>query len=572
MVRRWAEDARLLRSVVDSLEGRVYILADDGTILGTNLGWQGFHEAMQITTDRTELGENFLTVISQSSIPVAKDLVAILRDVIERGIEDQAMKFHPPGDPERWCVMRVHPIRDHDRGRAMATFIDITQGMRTQDELHKITAEAQGLASAFADEKSLLTDVLAAIPHFVYWKDHDLRYVGVNQAFLTMRHLNDDSCVLGRVETEIGLDDALSALLCNIEPRVLHDGQRAEGQQVSLTGTDGTERRILFSVLPHISGQHAGDEQIIGVIGVGADITHVTTLERQLAQANRMEAIGQLAAGVAHEINTPVQYVSDNTRFLAEAFDDLCTLLGTIASTVTNVSAVDQDAWAELLQQAVAAVDLEFLTSEIPEAIAQSQEGLNRVGQIVRAMKDFAHPGHGLTLADINRAVQTTVDVSRNEWKYVAHLETDLDPDVGLVSCYETELKQVILNLIVNSAQAIQELQERTKDLDLRKISITTRREPGAVRIVVADEGPGTSEEIRRRIFDPFFTTKEVGRGTGQGLSIAYVTIVQKHGGTIDVVSSPGAGAEFTIVIPAEPPDIPAAGSEGASNEASPVP
>jgi signal transduction histidine kinase len=277
------------------------------------------------------------------------------------------------------------------------------------------------------------------------------------------------------------------------------------------------------------------------VIGIGADVTRISSLERQLNQANRLEAIGQLAAGIAHEINTPIQFVSDNTRFVEQSFSQLL-------STVTKL----RDAIADLDPD----LDLDFLIEEVPTALTESLEGLGRVAQIVRAMKDFSHPGHGRGDVDVNRAVESTVQVARNEWKYHAELTLDLGADVGLVPCYEGELKQVILNLIVNSAHAIQAA-SAGRDGGLGHITVRTARTPDDIRITIADDGIGMDQATQQRIFDPFFTTKEVGKGTGQGLSMAYATIVQKHGGAIHVESSPGAGAEFTISIPAHAADDP---------------
>jgi two-component system, NtrC family, sensor kinase len=172
------------------------------------------------------------------------------------------------------------------------------------------------------------------------------------------------------------------------------------------------------------------------------------------------------------------------------------------------------------------------------------------VARIVRAMKDFSHPGQGCAETDLNRAVESTAQVSRSEWKYVAELDLELDPSVGLVRCYEGELKQAVLNIIVNAAQAIGEDRSRSGRTELGKIRVGTRRDGSVVRISVTDDGPGMDEATRARVFDPFFTTKEVGRGSGQGLTISHASIVTKHGGSIDIASAPGAGTTFTISIP----------------------
>jgi signal transduction histidine kinase len=202
------------------------------------------------------------------------------------------------------------------------------------------------------------------------------------------------------------------------------------------------------------------------------------------------------------------------------------------------------------LDRLAADVDLGFLMTEIPKAIEQSLEGLNRVAEIVRAMKQFSHPDQDEPeLADLNRAIENTVTVARNEWKYVADVELDLDPELPAVPCRAGRFNQVILNLIVNAAQAIGELvgdgaQERGK------IHIMTRRGQGYVEIRVADTGTGIPARIRSRIFDPFFTTKQVGKGTGQGLAITHNIVVEQHGGSIEFETEEGKGTTFILRLP----------------------
>jgi signal transduction histidine kinase len=202
-------------------------------------------------------------------------------------------------------------------------------------------------------------------------------------------------------------------------------------------------------------------------------------------------------------------------------------------------------------------LDLDFLSQEMPGALAESREGLARVTEIVRAMKDYAHPGSGRADVEVNRAISSTVQVCRNEWKYQAVVRLELDPAAGTAPCFEGELKQVILNMIVNAAQAIAEDRNRGNRTGLGTITIATRREVDHLIIRIADDGPGMDENVRRRAFDPFFTTKDVGKGTGQGLSLAHSVIVTKHQGRIDLESVPGQGTTFTLHLPLHAPDTP---------------
>jgi signal transduction histidine kinase len=199
--------------------------------------------------------------------------------------------------------------------------------------------------------------------------------------------------------------------------------------------------------------------------------------------------------------------------------------------------------------------DVGFLRSELPEALRQSREGIKQVADIVRAMKEFSHPGTTeKTLTDINRAIESTVAISRNEWKYVADLVTDLHPAVRLIPCLPGEINQVFLNLIVNAAHAIAET-ETNRAGKKGTIRVSTRFDDEGAEVRISDTGTGIPDAVLARIFEPFFTTKEVGRGTGQGLAIAHAVICKKHGGSIQVETKIGAGTTFCIRLPACPDD-----------------
>ncbi|MCA9299792.1 MAG: PAS domain-containing protein, partial [Phycisphaerales bacterium] len=285
------------------------------------------------------------------------------------------------------------------------------------------------------------------------------------------------------------------------------------------------------------------------------DVSQRRALERQLAHAQKLESIGQLAAGIAHEINTPTQYIGDNTRFLEDAVAEIMPLVrGLEALLASEPGQMDASALDDLRARATAA-DLEFLSEEMPKAIAQSLEGIQRVSRIVSAMKEFAHPGNGTKSSiDLNRAISSTITVARSEWKYVADAITDFDPDLPPVPCLPGDLNQVVLNLIVNAAHAIQDaVGDGGQRGERGRITIATRHDGDVVEIRVSDTGCGIPEEIRERIFDPFFTTKEVGRGSGQGLALAYDVITNKHSGTIDVESVVGEGTTFILRLPLTP-------------------
>ncbi|WP_457674111.1 ATP-binding protein [Thiolapillus sp.] len=284
--------------------------------------------------------------------------------------------------------------------------------------------------------------------------------------------------------------------------------------------------------------------------GLLLDIDDRKSLEAQLAQSQKLEAVGQLAAGIAHEINTPTQYVSDNTHFIREAFEDIIHLLGVYREYVLDgeSSGVSRADLVGLEDE----IDLEYLKKEVPAAIEQAQEGLQSISRIIGAMKQFSHPGTDeMGTVDINKLLQNTVTISRNEWKYVARVDMDLSPEICHVTGYSNQLGQVFLNLIVNAAHAIAGIGGEKREEEGR-ISISSRMADDSLEIRIADNGPGIPRDMMEKVFNPFFTTKEVGKGTGQGLAIAHDIIVNKHKGSLTLQTMDEPGAEFVIRLPLE--------------------
>jgi PAS domain S-box-containing protein len=287
--------------------------------------------------------------------------------------------------------------------------------------------------------------------------------------------------------------------------------------------------------------------QRTGFLLLAADLTEKVALDTQLRQAQKMESVGQLAAGIAHEINTPIQYVGDNMRFVQEAFSDLLELVRAVGEAASGSPI------AACVAQAEERADLSYLKEEVPRAIQQGLEGIDRVSRIVRALKEFSHPARDKTATDINRAIESTITVARNEWKYVAEMVTELDPSLPPVHCLPSGVNQVVLNLVVNAAHAIA---DKVGDGSSAKgtITVTTAKVDEWVEIRVSDTGAGIPESIRGKIFDPFFTTKGVGKGTGQGLSIVHSVVVKDHGGTITLDSEVGRGTSFLVRLPLRSP------------------
>lgn len=284
------------------------------------------------------------------------------------------------------------------------------------------------------------------------------------------------------------------------------------------------------------------------------DLSQHVAREQQLGIAQRLESIGRLAAGIAHEINTPIQYIGDNIRFLEKSYASMAKVLREFLTCLAGVrQGEDPQPHLTRIEAAIAGADLDFLEAEIPAAIAQSLEGVEHVTSIVLGMKKFSHPDREeWRYADLNQALRDALLVARNEWKYVAEVTTDFDTALPLVSCLAGDLNQVFLNIIINAAQAVEEaVRERGGK---GSIEVSTRRTGEWAEIRVQDSGVGIPTSCRDKIFDPFFTTKEVGRGTGQGLAIAHSIVVDKHGGAITVQSKEGNGACFLIRLPLHGP------------------
>lgn len=277
-------------------------------------------------------------------------------------------------------------------------------------------------------------------------------------------------------------------------------------------------------------------------------------MQLMLSHSQKLESVGQLAAGVAHEINTPMQYINDNTQFLQKCLNDIIPILKSHRKLLQFCE--DHSASGKVVQEAKAVVqniDLEYLLDESQQAAKQTLEGIDRVIQIVKAMKDFSHPGEDTKVPlDLNRAIETTLAVARGEWKYIADVKTDFDENLTPVLCLPSEFNQLILNILINAAQAIKEVVDSDKN-KRGTITICTKQIDQMAEIRISDTGPGIPEKIRTKIFDPFFTTKPVGIGTGQGLSISRAIVVHRLHGSIEFETVMGNGTTFIILLPIEP-------------------
>jgi len=442
----------------------------------------------------------------------------------------------------RWVSSTKVPL--HDASGKTTGLVGVSRDITQQKQYEEELRAQQESFRALTDNAP---DAIARI-------DRDLRFVYVNQVLGKIFDRPAEQ-FLGRTNHELNLP--AQEQWNGATRRVFETGQiiTFEFQTEFPAGIRHFEVRLV----PERS--QAGKVQF--VLGLTRDITEERKIEKerqmmelQMRQSQKLESIGQLAAGIAHEINTPTQYVGDNTRFLKDAFGSIIGMMQDYGSLLAAAKAgtIPPEQVANI-EAALVSRDIEYLFAQIPAAIQETLEGVDRVSKIVRAMKEFSHPGgKEKSAADLNKAIEGTTVVARNEWKYVADLKLDLDPELPLVPCFLGEFNQVVLNLIVNAAHAIGDVVKKNPGT-MGVITIQTRRDGDHVAMRVSDTGTGIAEANRGKIFEPFFTTKDVGKGTGQGLALIYNSIVKKHGGTASFETEMGKGTTFIIRLPITPPN-----------------
>ena len=440
----------------------------------------------------------------------------------------------------RTWEIAAYPLDPAFRPTRWASWAALAAGLLLTSLLAVYLAERRTAEAALrcSEERARMLFATIPIPVWVYERAR-LNFLEVNEAAVKHYGYSRDAFLHMKI-TDIRPPDEVERLTQHLEQdwsaRQSSTGWKHRTQ-------DGRIIEVEISSHPLLYDGHEAE------LVVARDVTARTQLEIDLRHAQKLEAVGGLAAGIAHEINTPIQFVGDNTQFLQEAFTDLAKLF--LKYHQICETAADGGSEPGLLEELIEtekAADLDFLTDEIPKALAQSLDGISRVATIVRAMKEFAHPSCNEKAAtDLNQALQSTLIVARNEIKYVAEVETEFE-ELPLVECNAGDINQVFLNLLVNAAHAIKDRGEVEGQKGM--IGIRTRREGDQVVISIKDSGCGIPENIRGKIFEPFFTTKEVGRGTGQGLAIARSIVVERHGGSLTFDTEVGRGTTFHIRLP----------------------
>ena len=458
-------------------------------------------------------------------------------------IEFEARVRAADGRPGRWHLLRAQPADEPDGRRLWyGTATDVHDRKEIAREIEGINVRLESQLPRRAPESSqgksrhlstsgerfrrrseLLQEILDSLFEAVVVTD------GLGHVLLFNAAARDrlGADVLARPASEwpecrafLGPDGTTPLPAAALPPLRALKGEDTGEMELWVVGRPDTGRR-LFEARGIPLRDDAGE--VRGGVAVFRDVTERRRMEQQLVHLQKLEAIGHLASGIAHEINTPVQYVGDNLRFLGEAFRSLAT--------------------------ADARTDIEFLKAEVPAAIAQSLEGVGRVAAIVRAMRDFAAPGPDEPAAvQMNRVAENVVAVTRNEWKYVAEVVVDAAADLPAIPGHARDLNQTVYHLLMNAVEAVRE----ARPAGGGRVCVRTRLADGFVEVTVSDDGPGIPLAVRPKIFDPFFTTKTPGSHTGQGLTHVLAAVVHRHGGTVEVASDPGIGTAVTIRLPVE--------------------
>ncbi len=535
------ESRQELANIIDFLPDATYVINNEGKAIAWNkameeltgtkapdiLGKGNYEYALPFYGERRP-------VLIDFALNPQKNVESKYSTAEKRGEALTGGAYVELGKGKAWLQGTASVLRDSNGSiaGAICSMRDLTEAKKTREELRRTNVE--------------MAQLLASIPSFLIGLTPEYRIIRWNRAAEKIFGIDGDG-VTGRPIDECGIQwDWLKMSVAISSCR--RDNASIRLDDVRFQRPDGKEG-FLGVVVSSIEGKGAESS---GILLQGNDITERRILESQLVQAQKLESIGQLAAGIAHEINTPAQYVGDNARFLLEAHHDLervHALYDQLLKELRSGNAAEE--LVRKIEEAAEEIDLEYIRQEAPKAVRQSLEGIERISRIVLAMKQFSHPGtDAKTNIDLNKAIESTITVARNEWKYVAEMLTDFDPGLPFVPCLPAEINQVFLNMIINAGHAVADALKMSGSDSKGTITISTHALGEYAEIRISDTGTGIPENIRSKIFDPFFTTKEVGKGTGQGLAISRSVVVDKHGGTITFESEVGKGTCFIIRLP----------------------
>jgi len=522
-----ADERDLLRILLDHIPDYIYFKHADGKYIRINKALASLFGLHEPEAARGRSDADYFDSDTAARI-LADDRKIFLSDEPVIGKIEQVAR----SGVSRWVTTTKVPVQTPSARLIVGISRDITEWKQAIEELGRSETSFRLLFSA--------------IPHAIFVCDAEtLEILEVNDAATRTYGYSSDEFHAMHLSEIYAPEDRVRL------KRTLHElGPAKPWRGLSKHWTkDG---RILdVEIVDHFLEFHGRQTILV----MAQDVSEQKRLEIELQHAQRLEAVGQLAAGIAHEINTPIQYVGDNLRFICDAFKARQEVFAQFSRLLEAASA--GEITAELIGRVKAVrdqADLEYLECEIPKALEQSLDGVDRVATIVRAMKSFAHPGSNEKMpADLNKALSDALIVAHNELKYVADVVTDF-AELPPVSCQLADLNQVFLNLLVNAAHAIGDVVKKSGVKG--EIRLQTRCENNEVTISISDTGCGIPREIQSRVFDPFFTTKEVGKGTGQGLAIARNIVVEKHGGRITFEPNFPQGTTFLVSLPINGPRV----------------
>lgn len=526
-------------SVLDALVARIAVLDRQGLIVAANRAWTRFAEEDDSRPQDYEVGMNYLDSVraraEQGDGSAAHTLVGLSAVLSGQKPRFELEYPHHSGNLERWFLLQISPLPE--AGGCVVAHIDITTRKQAESDrarlaaIMEITTDFVGMADArgqaiYANRSLRQLRGIGLSPHDPLetiadvhpdWAGHKVMSIGIPEA-ARQGVWAGETAVVDASGHEIPVHQVILA----------HRNEQGEIDFFSTIMRDISESRQRASEL-----QQAYEE--------------LERTQEQLVQSEKMASLGQLAAGVAHEINNPIGYLSSNLGTLGGYVRDV---LGVVETYEAALSAITDPAHIAAIAQKKQEADFAFLREDIPVLLAESLEGIQRVRKIVQDLKDFAHAGDNeeWQWVDLRHSLQRTLNIVNNELKYKAEVRQDYQ-DIPEIHCLPGQLNQVFMNLLVNAGHAIEANGE---------VRIRTRQEGDWISVEISDTGCGMPQEVISRIFDPFFTTKPMGKGTGLGLSISY-GIVKKHGGRIEVKSKVGEGTTFRVVLPVAGPDAVAA-------------
>ncbi|WP_233214950.1 PAS domain-containing sensor histidine kinase [Rhodopirellula bahusiensis] len=520
-----ANEQLLLGSVLSNLPIPLFWKDQMGCYQGCS---RSFAQWMGLTSEADIVGKTDAELPWE--IGTREHKIALESSIMRYGIpiKNQEMAKHRSDGRSFVVLASKTPLRNlEDKSVGLVgAYIDITERKAAEERLN-------GLAK-----------IQAECPSEIYvFSTHNLELLELNHA-ACQNLLVDETGYRGK-----GLPDFLDAtnakkLKKHLQPIIQGDAVEVEYESTHQR-TDGTTYPV------HVRTLTIEHESKQVFVACATDMTSYKKLENKLAQAQKLESIGQLAAGIAHEINTPMQCIGGNIDFLQEHSGRLLAVVDTFQELL-KMSPESREKRIETALEMLKENRLNFIRSQFPMAIEETSTAASRVVEIVRAMRVMSHPGsQAKSDTDINALIHDASILSRNRWKCVASVELSLASDLPIIGALPAELSQVFLNLIINAADAIGETLN-DDSIELGEIDVTTRFDDNHVYIEIRDNGPGMSDEVKAKAFEPFFTTKEVGKGTGQGLSITYDVITKLHQGTVEIQSELGEGTLFTLSLPRE--------------------